>query len=52
MHWEEKRYVKMMKKNKWQGLPPGGTVVKYPGSQCRGPRLDPWVKELDPACYN
>ena len=21
---------------------PGGTVVETPGSQCRGPRFDPW----------
>ena len=31
---------------------PGGPVVKTPCSQCRGPRLIPLVRELEPTCRN
>ena len=31
---------------------PGGPVVKTLRSQCKGPRVQSLVRELDPACYN
>ena len=30
----------------------GAPVVKTPGSQCRGPRVQSLVNELDPLCQN